>query len=155
MISVDKNPKAPGFDYSDEKIILSTYEAKPIIKRLIDILGSCGGGRDKARQPILGKLAGQEADIVIVTNEDPYDDNPMEIVDNVAQGAEQAGKEDNKNLFKILNRREAIKKALKLAQKDDLVLITGKGAEQAICVAHGKKIPWDDRKAVRDILQNS
>ncbi len=124
-------------------------------KRLIHILGSCGGGRDKARQPILGKLAGQEADIVIVTNEDPYDDNPMEIVDNVAQGAEQAGKEYNKNLFKILNRREAIKKALKLAQKDDLVLITGKGAEQAICVAHGKKIPWDDRKAVRDILQNS
>lgn len=55
-------------------------------------------------------------------------------------------------IYKILDRREATAKALSLAQDNDLVLITGKGAEQAICVANGKKIPWDDRKVVRELL---
>ena len=56
------------------------------------------------------------------------------------------------NLFKILDRREAIQKALSLAKENDLVLITGKGSEQFICIAHGKKIPWDDRRVVRELL---
>jgi UDP-N-acetylmuramyl tripeptide synthase len=63
------------------------------------------------------------------------------------------------DLFEISDRREAIAKALTLAEKDDLVLITGKGAEQYICLANGKKIPWDDRRIVREelskIKQNS
>lgn len=121
--------------------------------RLIHVLGSCGGGRDKSRQPILGQMAGKKADIVIVTNEDPYDDNPMEIINNVAQWAIKSGKELNKNLFKIEDRKEAIQKALNLAQENDLVLLTGKGAEQYICVAHGRKIPWDERKVVKGLLE--
>ncbi len=122
--------------------------------RLIHILGSCGGGRDKARRPILGKMAGEMADIVIVTNEDPYDDDPQMIIDNVAQGALEAGKELNRTLFKYLDRRKAIKKALTEAKENDLVLITGKGAEQYICVANDKKIPWDDRQILREELRN-
>ena len=122
--------------------------------RLIHVLGSCGGGRDKARQPILGKLAGQVADIVVVTNEDPYNDNPMEIIDNVAHGAKEAGKQLDKNLFTILDRQDGIKKALSMAESGDLVLITGKGAEQFICSKDGEKIPHDDRRVVRKILQN-
>ncbi len=121
--------------------------------RLIHVLGSCGGGRDKSRQPILGNMAGQKADIVIVTNEDPYDDDPMEIINRVAQGVLEKGKILNKNLFKVENRREAIKKALKLAQVDDLILLTGKGAEQYICVANGQKIAWDERRVVRELLK--
>ena len=62
---------------------------------------------------------------------------------------------NKKNLFKILDRREAISKAFSLAQKDDVVLITGKGSEQAIVVKNGKKIPWDDRRVVREELKNS
>lgn len=122
--------------------------------RLIHILGSCGGGRDKARRPILGKMAGEMADIVIVTNEDPYDDDPQMIIDNVAQGALEVGKELNKTLFKYLDRRKAIKKALTEAKENDLVLITGKGAEQYICVANDRKIPWDDRQVLREELEN-
>ena len=117
------------------------------------MIGSCGGGRDIVRQPILGELAGQKANIVIVTNEDPYDDDPQKIIDNVATGAIKAGKELDKDLFKILNRRKAIKKALILAEDNDLVLITGKGAEQFICGANGKKIAHDDRQVVRDLLK--
>lgn len=123
--------------------------------RLIHILGSCGGGRDIARQPIMGQMAGQRADIVIVTNEDPYDDDPKEIIDNVASGAIKAGKKENIDLFKIEDRQEAISKAVQVAQENDLILITGKGAEQFICGANGQKIPWDDRKIVRELLKNS
>lgn len=122
------------------------------INKIIHILGSCGGGRDIARRPIMGKLAGKNADYVIVTNEDPYDDDPKKIIDDVSQGAIEAGKILDKNLFKILDRREAIKKAISLAEKNDLVLLTGKGSEQAICIAGGKKIQWDDRKVVREEL---
>lgn len=120
--------------------------------KIINVLGSTGGGRDTARRPKLGALAGEQADIVIVTNEDPYDDDPKMIIGQVAAGALAAGKTENKNLFKIDDRREAIRKALALAQAGDIVLITGKGSEQAICVSDGQKIPWDDREAVREEL---
>ena len=120
--------------------------------RLIHVLGSCGGGRDKSRQPILGQMAAEKADIVIVANEDPYDDDPMEIISNIAQGAQEKGKHEGANLFKIEDRREALQKAVSLAREGDLVLVTGKGAEQAICVADGKKIPWDDRKVLKELL---
>ncbi|MFA5128400.1 MAG: UDP-N-acetylmuramoyl-L-alanyl-D-glutamate--2,6-diaminopimelate ligase [Patescibacteria group bacterium] len=119
--------------------------------KIIHVLGSAGGGRDKSRRPILGRIAGENADYVIITNEDPYDENPMEIINQVAAGA--TSKEDGVNLFKILDRGEAITKALSLARENDLVIITGKGSEQAICVANNKKIPWDDRGKVREILR--
>lgn len=122
--------------------------------RVIHVLGSCGGGRDKARRPILGKMAGEKADIVIITNEDPYDDDPMGIINDVAVGAIEAGKIIDKDLFKILDRREAIAKALSLANKGDLVLVTGKGSEQRMAVKDGKYILWDDRSVIREILHS-
>ncbi|HNV97010.1 MAG TPA: UDP-N-acetylmuramoyl-L-alanyl-D-glutamate--2,6-diaminopimelate ligase [bacterium] len=122
-------------------------------EKLIHVLGSCGGGRDRDRQPILGKMSGGKADFVIITNEDPYEDDPMKIINNVAGGAIESGKELDKNLFKILDRRLAIRKAIELAGKDDLVLITGKGSEQFICVKNGKKIPWDDRRVAQEELK--
>lgn len=121
--------------------------------RLIHVTGSTGGGRDQSRRPLLGKLAGQKADIVIVTNEDPYDEDPQTIVDQVAAGAVASGKRPGENLFSILDRRQAIHTALRHAKTGDLVLITGKGSEQAMCVAGGKKIPWDDRQVVKDYFK--
>jgi len=121
-------------------------------QRLIHILGSTGGGRDQSRRQVLGNLASKEADIVIVTNEDPYDEDPQIIIDQVADAAENAGKEVDKNLFKVLERREAFRLAFKLAGDNDLVLITGKGAEQYICAKNGHKIPWDDREVAKEEL---
>jgi len=71
----------------------------------------------------------------------------------VADGALKAGKKEGENLWKILDRREAIAKAISLAGAGDLILITGKGAEQAICVKNEKKIPWDDRAIARELLK--
>lgn len=139
-------------DYSFEpKALTNLYKTIDLLpyRRLIHVLGSTGGGRDKARRSILGRLAGEKADIVVVTNEDPYDEDPQQIIGQVAAGAEEAGKQLNLDLFMVPERQDGIKKALELAKKDDLVLITGKGAEQAICVANGRRIAWDDREAAR------
>lgn len=144
-------------DYAFEPgAVEKLYETVKVLphKRIIHVLGSAGGGRDLARRPVLGALAGKNADQVIITNEDPYDDDPEIIIDQVALGAEKAGKKHGHDLHKVLDRREAIKKAFVLAAKDDIVLITGKGSEQAICRANGEKETWDDRAVARGLLSN-
>jgi UDP-N-acetylmuramoyl-L-alanyl-D-glutamate--2,6-diaminopimelate ligase len=144
-------------DYAFEPgAVRKLYETIKLIphKKLIHVLGSAGGGRDIARRPKLGQLAGKAADYIVITNEDPYDENPSIIIDQVSLGVEKTGKELGKDLFKILDRREAIKKALFFAEEGDLVLITGKGSEQSICIAGGEKIPWDDRAVVRSLLNS-
>ena len=142
-------------DYAFEpQAVAKLYETTKLLPhgKIIHVLGSTGGGRDVARRPILGKLAGERADYVIVTNEDPYEDDPQIIIDQVFVGAEKAGKVEGENLFRIMDRRQAIAKALSLAGREDIVLITGKGSEQAICVAGGEKIPWDDRRVTEEEL---
>jgi len=114
-------------------------------KPLICVLGSCGGGRDKWKRPVLGKIAKDYCKEVIITNEDPYDEDPMKIIEDVAEGA-------NGKAQKILDRREAIKTALKLATPYDTVIITGKGSEPWMCIKNNKKIPWDDCQIAREEL---
>jgi UDP-N-acetylmuramoyl-L-alanyl-D-glutamate--2,6-diaminopimelate ligase len=143
-------------DYAPEpESFRKLYEVVDNIKqnRIIHILGSCGGGRDVSRRPVLGRLAAEHAQVIFVTNEDPYDDDPMKIMEDVASGARELGFREGKNLFMILDRGEAINRAINMAESGDLVLLTGKGCEQAIVVANGKKIPWDDRMVVRRALK--
>ncbi len=143
-------------DYAYEPAALNTvYEAIALFprKRLIHIVGSAGGGRDVSRRSVLGRLAAERDDIVIATNEDPYDEDPTQIMNQVADAAAQAGKRDGVNLFRILDRRLAIVQAIGMAQDGDLVLITGKGCEPIMAVSGGKKIPWDDRAEVRAALR--
>lgn len=121
--------------------------------RIIAVLGAAGGGRDKWKRPALGKIAAQFADVVIITNEDPYDEEPSSIIRQVADGAAEAGKKEGETLYSILDRKEAIRKALSLARPHDLVLITGKGSEQSMVVKGGKKIPWNDQATVRELLR--
>jgi len=116
---------------------------KPVNAKMMCVLGSCGGGRDKWKRPVLGKIAAKYCDQVIVTNEDPYDEEPVEIIEQVAKGT-------NGKAEKILDRREAIRKSLELAKPNDVVIITGKGCESWICIAKGRKIPWDDREVVKE-----
>jgi UDP-N-acetylmuramoyl-L-alanyl-D-glutamate--2,6-diaminopimelate ligase len=121
---------------------------------IIAVLGAVGGGRDKAKRPKLGALASQYAKYVIVTNEDPYDDDPMEIINQVEQGVKaDAKRKINHNYWKILDRKQAIKAAIDLSAPGDLIALTGKGCEEVMATAKGF-IPWDDRKVARGILLN-
>jgi len=127
--------------------VYKSLNPKPLTlnPKLICVLGSCGGGRDKWKRPVLGEIAKKYCKEIIITNEDPYDENPMEIINQVA---EKAGPEAKK----ILDRKEAIKTAVKMAKSGDVVIITGKGSEPWMCLENGKKIPWDDRQIARESL---
>ncbi len=120
-------------------------------KRIIHVFGSTGGGRDIERRFSVGKFVGERADICIITDEDPYDDDPQAIIDDVARAVQDTGKKMNKDVFTVLDRGKAIQKAVSLAKPGDLVLVTGKGSEQAM-VVQGELVPWDDREEVRKAL---
>jgi UDP-N-acetylmuramoyl-L-alanyl-D-glutamate--2,6-diaminopimelate ligase len=114
-------------------------------RRKICVLGNTGGGRDQWKRPVMGKLADERCDTVILTNEDPYDEDPNMIV-------EQMTKEMKRNPLIIIDRRAAIGRAIELAQPGDAILITGKGTDPCICVENGKKIPWSDAGVAREEL---
>jgi len=124
--------------------------------RLICVLGAAGGGRDKWKRPEFGRIAGEYCDEIILTDEDPYDENPEEIINQISSGFSKIpnSKFQIPNSFhKILDRKEAIKTALIFAKQDDVVVITGKGSEISMAVAGGKKIPWSDKEIVREFLR--
>ena len=112
--------------------------------RKICVLGSAGGGRDKWKRPEMGRIAEDFCDEIILTNEDPYDEDPADIVAQVASGVA------SKPTRTIMDRREAIAEALKNAGGRDIVVVTGKGAEPWMVVSGGHKVPWDDRAVVRE-----
>ena len=116
---------------------------KPENGRMICVLGACGGGRDKWKRPILGEIAARYCDEIIITNEDPYDEDPIEIINQVSAGTNESAK-------KILDRREAIREALRIARSGDVIVSTGKGCEPWICIEDGKKMPWDERKVIKE-----
>ncbi|MCK4520721.1 UDP-N-acetylmuramoyl-L-alanyl-D-glutamate--2,6-diaminopimelate ligase [Candidatus Parcubacteria bacterium] len=119
--------------------------------KVICVLGSAGGGRDKWKRLEMGKIAGKYCDEIILTNEDPYDENPNQILSEIKSGVTSYKLQVVRI---ILDRREAIKKAMTLAKSDDIVIITGKGCEPWMCISKGKKIPWDDREVVREELKH-
>lgn len=159
---MEKIPNVLGFtvivDYAHEKISMTAAleSARAMLsspeKNVIVLLGAEGGGRDKSKRPAMGKVAAELADDVICSNVDPYNDDPAPIAEDIAVAAEQGGKRRGENLFVILDRREGIRKALELAHPGDVVMITGKGAEQSIVIG-GKSEPWDDRVVVREELK--
>lgn len=119
--------------------------------RLICILGAAGGGRDRWKRPEMGKIAAEYCDEIILTDEDPYDEEPTEIVKEVRSGI-LGGDPDLANVYEILDRREAIKKAVQLARPGDVIIGTGKGSEDWIHVARGKKLPWNERREFEEAL---
>jgi UDP-N-acetylmuramoyl-L-alanyl-D-glutamate--2,6-diaminopimelate ligase len=100
-------------------------------KRVITVFGS-PGRRDELKRPLQGEIAGQHSDIVILTEEDDRDQDGLKIMDEIAAGAEKAGKVREKDLLFIHKREDAVQKAIDLAQPGDMVLILGKGEETVI-----------------------
>ncbi len=121
--------------------------------KLICVLGSAGGGRDTWKRPAMGKHAGTYSDEIILTNEDPWDEDPRGIIDAIYEGV-KTGKQYNENhVCIIMDRKEAITKALSLAREKDVVVLTGKGSESWIHVANGKKISWSESETVREAMR--
>ncbi len=115
--------------------------------RKVCILGNTGGGRDKWKRPEMASIAERHCDQIILTNEDPYDEDPRQIVEEMA-----AGIEDQEKLDIIMDRREAIRHAFSIANDGDYVLISGKGTDPYIMGPNGSKEPWSDARVVEEEL---
>ena len=111
------------------------------------ILGNTGGGRDTWKRPVMAGIAEKYCDEIILTNEDPYDEDPEKIIREMAHGC------THKEPLLILDRRTAIREALRRSSKGDVVLITGKGTDPYIMGPRGSKEVWDDATVVREELQ--
>ncbi|HET7320061.1 MAG TPA: UDP-N-acetylmuramoyl-L-alanyl-D-glutamate--2,6-diaminopimelate ligase [Candidatus Saccharimonadales bacterium] len=127
-------------------------DLKPVVKgKLICMFGSAGR-RDEAKRAVQGELAGLYCDEVVVTEEDDRDVDGVEIMDQIAGGAEKAGKVREQNLFLVHDRAQAINYAVSRASKGDTVLLLGKGHEKTIERANGEN-PWDEIGTARAALK--
>lgn len=144
-------------DYAHEPASLTAvYEAVKIFKprRMIGILGSQGGGRDVWKRAAMGQIAARYLDVLILTNEDPYDENPALILNDIEKGTWDEQRKRKIEIHKIVDREEAIKKAIALAKPGDAVVLTGKGGEVWMCIENEEKIPWSDRKIAEEALRS-
>ncbi|MDO8240516.1 MAG: UDP-N-acetylmuramoyl-L-alanyl-D-glutamate--2,6-diaminopimelate ligase [Candidatus Moranbacteria bacterium] len=131
-----------------QKLYQYLTSVKKTDSRIIAVFGSCGE-RDRGKRPLMGEIVSASADYVIVTNEDPYHEDPQQIINEVASGVKN--KTEGQNFWKIFDRREAIAKALSLAKANDIVIVTGKGAEETMAVGD-QRIEWNDKKVIQEEL---
>jgi UDP-N-acetylmuramoyl-L-alanyl-D-glutamate--2,6-diaminopimelate ligase len=122
-------------------------------KKLIAVFGSCGGNRDKWKRPVMGGVAAKYADRIILTDEDPYDEDPVKILKDIRVGITKANFSEA-DLFEVLERGEAIRKAFSFAKPGDTVVMTGKGSETSIHIQGGKAIEWSERQEAEKALKN-
>jgi UDP-N-acetylmuramoyl-L-alanyl-D-glutamate--2,6-diaminopimelate ligase len=125
------------------RALYSTYSGK----RIIGVLGSTGGGRDTWKRPAMGTIAEEYCAVAILTNEDPYDEDPKKIIDEIAKGFTK------QKPHVMYDRRKAIREALREAKEGDAVLITGKGTDPYIMLANGAKEPWSDKRVAEEELK--
>lgn len=154
-----------------EKLYALIQKANIKKAKIIAVFGACGE-RDRGKRPIMGEIVSRFADQLIITNEDPYGENPVQIINEVFSGVvgqdvnneisnfksnsnnqiSKVQKIENVNCWRILDRREAVKKALRMARPGDFVIVTGKGAEETMAIGN-KRILWNDKKVIRELLR--
>lgn len=158
-ISVPGRCEMAGKEYNLPYTIILDYAHTPdgldnILKtargftknRLISVFG-CGGDRDKVKRPQMGKIGVDLCDIAIITSDNPRTEDPMAIINDIIDGI------DKTNYEVIENRKEAIKRAIEIAEKDDVIVIAGKGHEDYQILNTGK-IHFDEREVVKEILDS-
>ena len=114
--------------------------------RVISVFG-CGGDRDKGKRPIMGEISGRIADFTFITSDNPRTEDPEEIVKEIEEGI----KKTKGNYKVVVDRKEAIKEAINMANKLDIIVLAGKGHEPYQEI-NGKKYPFDERVIVKEII---
>lgn len=131
-----------------EKLYSVLQKIKKPEARIIAVFGACGE-RDRGKRPIIGEIVSRYADFVIITNDEPYHEDSLQIISEIVAGIKI--KKENENFWIIPNRRTAIAKALQLAKADDIIAVTGMGAEESMVVGD-QKIPWNDKEVILEEL---
>ena len=123
--------------------------AKRYTKRRVICVFGCGGNRDKEKRAMMGEISGRLADFTVITTDNPRDENPGKIIEDIETGIKQT-----RGLYKTIeNRRQAIKFAMRIAWKSDVIIIAGKGHETYQEVENGKKLYFDDKEIVKKLAE--
>jgi UDP-N-acetylmuramoyl-L-alanyl-D-glutamate--2,6-diaminopimelate ligase len=140
------------YAHTDDALRNLLETARPLAAgRLITVFG-CGGDRDRTKRPLMGAVAGRLSDLIVLTSDNPRSEDPLRIIEDVRRGITPDTRRDRgQQLLAIVNRREAIRKAVELAAPGDLVLIAGKGHERHQLVGSEVR-PFDDAAVARDAL---
>jgi UDP-N-acetylmuramoyl-L-alanyl-D-glutamate--2,6-diaminopimelate ligase len=139
-----------------DRILATLQELAP--SRIVTLFG-CGGNRDRGKRPEMGRIAARRSDVVVVTSDNPRNEDPQDILRDIVPGLEAEGWTEaapdeapgRKRFVVIEDRKAAIRRALELAQPGDAVAIAGKGHEDVQIIGN-RRLPFDDRQAVRDAL---
>ena len=131
-----------------ENVLVSARQITPAGRRLICVFG-CGGDRDRDKRPLMGAITDRLADLAVVTSDNPRNEDPEAIIDEIRAGIGEGGAQVEVEP----ERRAAIGLALAAAERGDTVVIAGKGHEQGQEFERGRKIPFDDREVTREQLQ--
>jgi UDP-N-acetylmuramoyl-L-alanyl-D-glutamate--2,6-diaminopimelate ligase len=140
------------YAHTDDALRNLLETARPLASgRLITVFG-CGGDRDRTKRPLMGAVAGRLSDLIIVTSDNPRSEDPSRIIEEIQRGITPDTRRDSgQRLLSMVDRREAIGKAIELAQPADVVLIAGKGHEKYQVI--GKEVlPFDDVAVAREAL---
>lgn len=119
--------------------------------RIISVFGCTGGGRDAWKRPVMGGIAEELSDVAVFTDDDSYDEDTRSIIRDIEGGISSVWQE-GRDYFVVPDRRAALMKAISLADSRSLVIVSGKGGDQWLRMARGKKIPWSDQSELRSIL---
>jgi UDP-N-acetylmuramoyl-L-alanyl-D-glutamate--2,6-diaminopimelate ligase len=140
------------YAHTDDALRNLLETARPLAGgRLITVFG-CGGNRDRTKRPLMGAVAGRMSDLVVVTSDNPRDEDPGRIVEDILRGiGPSAGRDQAKRVLTIADRREAIDRAIGLARAGDLVLVAGKGHEKYQVIGD-QVVPFDDVTVAREAL---
>ncbi len=136
-----------------ENVLKRASQFKIKTNKLIVVFG-CAGKRDYKKRSQMGKIAGLYTDSIILTAEDPRGESVIDINKQIIQGIQENTNAHTKEYFSIVDRTEAIQKALEISNKDDVVLITGKGHEKSMNLDGTNELPWSDKKTTLKLIKD-
>jgi UDP-N-acetylmuramoyl-L-alanyl-D-glutamate--2,6-diaminopimelate ligase len=119
--------------------------ARELTERRVIVVFGAGGDRDRSKRPLMGEIARRLADVVVVTSDNPRSEAPEAIIRDILEGS-------GRDVDSIVDRREAIARAIEMAEAGDVVVVAGKGHEQGQEFENGRKVPFDDVTVVREAL---
>jgi UDP-N-acetylmuramoyl-L-alanyl-D-glutamate--2,6-diaminopimelate ligase len=140
------------YAHTDDALRNLLETARPLARgRLITVFG-CGGDRDRTKRPLMGAVAGRLSDLIVITSDNPRSEDPERIIEEIRRGITPDTRRDSaQRLLSIVDRREAIAKAVGLSRAGDLVLVAGKGHEQSQVIGD-EHLPFDDAAVAREAL---
>ena len=155
VVSGPKDEVTVVVDYAhtDDALRNLLETARPLAHgRLVTVFG-CGGDRDRAKRPLMGAVAGRLSDLIVITSDNPRSEDPARIIEEIQRGiTADTRREGAPRPLAIVDRREAIAKAIEVAAPGDVVLIAGKGHEKYQVIGN-RVLPFDDVAVAREALK--